>query len=115
MLPTPRLLVLLLLGAVVVGGASFARPLVWLAVVYFVALLGLVIADLVLTTRPDQIEVARETDPKLSLGVDNLVSIVLANRSARPISAEIRDEYPYQFPVDRTFLREEVPALGTVV
>ena len=113
MLPTPRLLLLLLLGAVVVAGASFARPLTWIAVLYFVALCGLMIADLIWTTRPDQIEVQRITEPKLSLGVDNLVRISFGNASARALTLQVRDEYPYQFRADQAFLRGALPALGT--
>src|ERR687886_3026035 len=113
MLPTPRLLVLLLLGAVVVAGASFAAPLTWIAVLYFVALFGLLVADLILTPRPDQLAVKRTTEPKLSLGADNLVQIEIANRSARPVVFELRDEYPYQFQVDEALVRGRVDALAT--
>src|SRR5918997_1783512 len=112
MLPTPRLLLLLLLGSVVVAGASFAQPLTWVAVLYFVVLGGLVAADLVITPRPDQIDVQRIVEPKLSLGVDNLVRIELANRSARPIAIEVRDEYPHEFRSDALFLHGTLPALG---
>src|SRR5687767_14545527 len=59
MIPTRRFLFLLLLGGLIVGGASFAQPLVWLAVVYFVALLGLVIADYVVSTKPEQLTLTR--------------------------------------------------------
>ncbi|MBV9789886.1 MAG: DUF58 domain-containing protein, partial [Chloroflexi bacterium] len=85
MLPTPRLLFLLLLGAVVVAGASFAQPLTWLAVIYFVALLGLVIADYVISTKPDQITIRRVNESKLSLGVPNLITLVLENASPRAV------------------------------
>jgi uncharacterized protein (DUF58 family) len=112
MIPTPRLLVLLLLGAVVVAGASFAPALTWIAVLYFVALLGLVLTDLVLSPRPDQIELDRIVEPKLSLGVENLIVVVLRNRSVRPVRYEVRDEYPYQFPADQTVVRGVVPPLG---
>jgi uncharacterized protein (DUF58 family) len=105
MVPTPRLLALLLLGAIVVAGASFAQPLTWLAVVYFLAVLGLIIADLLLTPRTDQIAVQRLADQKLSIGADNLITLAWTNGSARPIDAEVRDEYPYQFRVDRPLLR----------
>ncbi len=114
MLPTPRLLVLLLLGAVVVAGASFAALLTWVAVLYFVALFGLLVADLILTPRPDQLAVKRTTEPKLSLGADNLVQIEIANRSARPVVFDLRDEYPYQFQVDAAFLHGTIEALDHI-
>lgn len=111
MLPAPRLLLLLLLGAVVVAGASLARPLAWIAVAYFVALFGLVATDLLLSTRPGEIEVERATEPKLSLGADNLVQITLHNRSSRPVRFQLRDEYPYQFQADQAMPTGEIPAL----
>src|ERR671933_2284785 len=114
MFATPRLLVLLLLGAVVVAGASFAAPLTWVGVLYFVALFGLLVADLILTPRPDQLTVKRTTEPKLSLGADNLVQIEIANRSARPVVFELRDEYPYQFQVDAAFLHGTMEALDHI-
>ncbi len=112
MIPTPRLLVLLLVGAVVVGGASFAPALTLVAILYFVALLALVITDVVLTPGPDQIETERIVEPKLSLGVDNLIVIALNNRSARSIHFELRDEYPDPFPVDQTFVRGTIDPLS---
>jgi uncharacterized protein (DUF58 family) len=112
MLPTPRLLFLLLLGAIVVAGASFARPLTWLAVVYFVALLGLVIADYLVSTKPDQISVRRINESKLSLGVPNLIVLALENASPRPLRCLVRDEYPYQFRADAELLHGQVPPLA---
>ena len=104
MLPTPRLLSLLLLGAVVVAGASLAPILIWIALAYFLVLLGLVIADIFLTPRASEIEVQRINEPKLSLGVPNLIQIMLANNSPRAINFALRDEYPYQFGADATIL-----------
>lgn len=112
MLPTPRLLLLLLLGAVVVAGASFARPLAWIAVAYFLVLFGLVVADLLLTTRPEQIVAERITEPKLSLGADNLIRIALTNHSPRPVSFELRDEYPFAFKAEQISLRGDLPPLA---
>jgi uncharacterized protein (DUF58 family) len=113
MIPTPRLLFLLLLGAVVVTGASLARPLVWLAVVYFVALLGLVVADYVISTKPDQLGVRRINEPKLSLGAPNLIALAISNDSPRTVRFKLRDEYPYQFRADRDLLEGALPPLDT--
>ncbi len=104
MIPTRRLLFLLLLGALLIAGISLAQPLLWLALVYFFALVVLVATDLFLTPRPDQIEVERINDTKLSLGAQNLITVLLANRSDRTLHFTLRDEYPHQFPSDATFL-----------
>jgi len=112
MIPTPRLLTLLLLGAVVVAGASIAPVMLWLAIAYFAVLLGLVIADVLLTTRPDQITLERVAEPKLSLGVPNLVQITLTNASPRPLAFALRDEFPYQWGADATILQGTLSPLG---
>jgi len=109
MIPTRRLLILLLLGALLIAGVGVARPLLWLALLYFLAVVGLVAADLQLTTRPDEIEVERIHDTKLSLGADNLITVLLANRSSRALRLTLRDEYPYKFRVDTAFIRGELP------
>ncbi len=110
MIPTLRLLLLLLPGAVFIAGAVLARPLIWLAVIYFLAVIALVITDLFLSTRPDQIEAERINDTRLSLGANNLVTVLLANKSARPVQFTLRDEYPYQFPADAQFISGAIPA-----
>lgn len=113
MIPTPRLLLLLLLGAVVVTGASLAQPLIWLAVGYFIALFGLVIADYLISTKPDQISVRRINESKLSLGVANLIAVQVENTSPRTVRFKLRDEYPYAFRVDSELLDGTLPALGS--
>ncbi len=108
MLPTRRLLVLLLLGAVVIAGTTFAG-LTWLAILYFVALLALVIVDYMISTKPEQISVAREVEPKLSLGAPNLVTIRLTNSGPRLIRFQLRDEYPYRFAADADVIEGALP------
>jgi uncharacterized protein (DUF58 family) len=112
MLPTPRLLFLLLLGAIVVAGANFAQPLTWLAVAYFVVLLGLVVADYLISTKPDQITIRRINESKLSLGVPNLIVLAIENTSPRALRCKLRDEYPYRFRADAELLEGQIPALG---
>lgn len=113
MIPTPRLLFLLLLGAVVVTGASFAQPLTWVAVLYFVALLGLVIADYLVSTKPEQITVTRVNEQKLSLGTPNLIELQLDNASPRALAIKLRDEYPYQFRADTDLVEGRLPPLNS--
>ncbi len=109
MIPTLRLLLLLLLGALPMAGATVAPWLLWFAPVYFLLLLALVVADVVMTPRPDQIEAERLNDSRLSIGANNLIIVLLSNRSARGVRFTLRDEFPYQFPGDATFLQGELP------
>ncbi len=104
MIPTFRLLLFLLLGALLVAGVALAPALLWLALAYTLAVGALVAADYFITARPGELEVERINDTKLSLGADNLVTLLLANRSARALSFQLRDEYPYQFRSDAVTL-----------
>ncbi len=108
MIPSRRLLMLLLLGALPIAGASLAPALVWLAILYFLVVVVLVGVDLLLTPPPDAIETERIHDSRLSLGADNLITVLLANRSPRIIRFTLRDEYPYQFPCETTWLKGEM-------
>jgi uncharacterized protein (DUF58 family) len=108
MIPTFRLLLFLLLGSLLVAGVALAPALLWLALAYIVAVGALVAADYFVTTRPAEIEVERINDTKLSLGAENLITLLLANRGRRPIRFQVRDEYPYQFISDATTMAGEI-------
>ncbi len=110
MIPTFRLLLFLLLGALLVAGVALAPALLWLALAYIVAVGALVAADYAVTTRPGAIEVERINDSKLSLGAENAITLLLANRGQRPISFELRDEFPYQFISDAATLKGAIAA-----
>jgi len=108
MIPTFRLLLFLLLGSLLVAGVALSPALLWLALAYLAAVGGLVVADYLLTTRPGDIEVERINDTKLSLGAENMITLLLANRGRRPLRFQLRDEYPYQFISDATIIAGEV-------
>jgi uncharacterized protein (DUF58 family) len=108
MIPTFRLLLFLLLGSLLVAGVALAPLLLWVALGYLVAVGALVAIDYAITTKPAAIEIERINDTKLSLGAENLITLLLANRGRRPISFQLRDEYPYQFIADAIFLSGEV-------
>lgn len=105
MIPTPRLLFLLLLTAIPLAGAGQLPWLAWLALCYLMVLFGVVMSDLFLTPPPHQLEVERINDTKLSLGAENRITILLANRSPRAIRFTLRDEFPHQFPSDAQTLQ----------
>lgn len=108
MLPTPRLLALLLLAAPLIAGAALAPPLIWLALVYLTLVLAVVVSDVVLTPRPGAIEVERVHDTRLSLGADNLITLILANASPRRLRFTLRDEHPPEIPADAVTLGGEL-------
>jgi uncharacterized protein (DUF58 family) len=112
MIPTPRLLILLLLGSALVAGTSLVPGTVWLAVAYLVAVAALVTADVAITPRANALEVERIHDTKLSLGAQNLVTLLVANRSRRTLRLLVRDEHPDAIPADATFLAGSAPPFG---
>ncbi|WP_322488184.1 DUF58 domain-containing protein [Chloroflexus sp.] len=104
MLPTPRLLLLVLLAAPLIAGAAFVPLLSWVAVVYVLMVGGVLISDVLLSPRPDQIEVERLHEQRLSLGAANLIAILVTNAASRPLRFTLRDEYPVEMPVDADLL-----------
>jgi uncharacterized protein (DUF58 family) len=109
MLPTPRLLVLLLLAAPLIALSALVPALIWVSLLYLIAVAALAISDALLTPRPAQIEVERLHEQRLSIGAENLVTILLANASPRPITFALRDEYPHEFPADAVRLAGTIP------
>ncbi|NTU82594.1 MAG: DUF58 domain-containing protein [Chloroflexales bacterium] len=109
MLPTLRLLVLLLLAAPLIALSAFGPGLIWVALLYLAAVAGLAVTDAALAARPAQIEVERVHDPQLSLGAENLVTVILANTTPRPVTFTLRDEHPHEFPADARFLSGTIP------
>ena len=108
MLPTLRLLLLLLLGSFFVAGVALLSGLLWLAIGYLIAVAALVVVDYLITAKPSDLEVERINDSKLSLGADNLITLLIANRGPRSLPLLIRDEYPHQFIADTTILKGKV-------
>jgi uncharacterized protein (DUF58 family) len=109
MLPTPRLLTLLLLAAPLIALGAFAPALVWIALVYLLAVAALAVSDALLAPRPPQIEVERVHDQRLSIGAENLITLILSNASPRPVGFTLRDEHPHEFPADARFLSGVIP------
>lgn len=108
MILTLRMLLLILLGATLIAGGALDPRFIWLAVAYLLVLLLLMIADFLLTSRPHDLEVERLHDQRLSLGADNTITILVANRSRQKVYVQIRDEYPYSFQSSHTILKGQV-------
>ncbi len=100
---------LLLAGALLVAGSGLAQALLWLTLLYFLMVVVLVAVDLLMTPGPQQIEVERLHDTKLSLGAENLITVLLANRSQHQLRFTLRDEYPHPFLSDAVVITGELP------
>jgi uncharacterized protein (DUF58 family) len=100
MIPTLRLYLILLAGAVLVAGAAITPLMIWIAVAYLTVVAVMVGADFLLTDRPTVLDVERINDSRLSLGASNPVTILIASRARRQLILQIRDEHPDEIPAD---------------
>jgi uncharacterized protein (DUF58 family) len=108
-IPTFRLL-LLILPASLFAGASAAVPVAGVAALaYLLVVVGCVVLDLVLTPRPAAVEIERIHDARFTIGIDNLVTLLVANTSTRALQFRLRDGYPASF-VANTIVLEGVAA-----
>ena len=104
MIPSWRLLGLLLLGIIPVVAAATNDTLWGLVLVYILIILAALSLDWRLTPKPSAIDVARINEAKLSLGAYNKITLAVHNTSQRPLNLTLRDEYPPEFPADATLL-----------
>src|SRR5205807_7346182 len=96
-IPTPRLLALLLVGAALFAAASFAPLLTAPAVAFTAAVAGVAALDALRSPRPRALAVERAVEDRLSLGADNAVAVHLQNRSRYDLRLLVRDEAPQDF------------------
>jgi len=100
---------MLLLAAPILAAATWATLLQWVGLAYILLLLLLFALDWRLA-RPlaERFDVRREHDDKLSLGADNPITLIVRNRSPRPVNIAVRDEPPDAFQVDVRVLHGRV-------
>jgi uncharacterized protein (DUF58 family) len=100
-LPTPRLLVLLLLPITMLALSEFIPFLG--AITLFLLLIGgwLVWQDILQTPGPTDFDLTRVHHLKLGLLVDNPIDIVVENHTAVSTPIELRDEVPTSFRLAR--------------
>jgi uncharacterized protein (DUF58 family) len=84
----------------------------WLVFVYDGAILALFLLDALLARQVRVLRVRRERPARLSLGVDNEVSLVLENPLGRALRVLVRDEPPPLFRAEPLIMRARVPGHG---
>lgn len=102
MSPHPRLLWCVGLVCALMAVSILAPSLRPVGLLLNLLLLVAVAADLVVTPSPNSIAVRRETSPVLSVNAPNPVTLVLENRSQRPLTVDLDDDPPR--PSDTTSL-----------
>ena len=95
---TVRALGLLLLTVPLLGAAFYAPFWGWLALIWFVLVIALLLADWRLTPRAVAWTLVRSHDDRLSLATENRIQIsVRLHQGARPLQVWLRDEPPLSF------------------
>ncbi|MBI5351125.1 MAG: DUF58 domain-containing protein [Chloroflexi bacterium] len=113
MLPTTRGILILLLAAPLIALGVLLRGLEWIGWVYALLIVSLFIMDWRMAGRVDRFDVTRQHETKLSLGVQNPVTISVRNRFRRGTSFEVRDEAPEAFQIETRLLSGKVQPLET--
>src|SRR5262245_32204999 len=113
--PTLRLYLAALLLTAPLALGEVAAPFVGIAGAGAVVLLALILADLGAAVRPADLEVERRHHPRLYLGDDNVVELVVTNRSRRAVEARLRDTPPVPFRTSTLFVRGTVPPADGMV
>src|SRR5947208_4121094 len=94
LLPTPRLIRLLIAGAFLWLLAALV-PLGWLAGAFYLSLVAaLCWRDVQNGPRPSQLTARRELPPGFSLDAEHSIRLVIANHSAYLIQVRARDDLP---------------------
>ena len=107
-LPSVRLAIWVGLGAVLWIGAAVMRDFWVAALLYDFLLLLLACFDLLISPRPNELEIEREVPSKMNLGVPNLVTLKARSRARFPLSLTLRDEPPSDWPVELPDLQKNV-------
>jgi uncharacterized protein (DUF58 family) len=92
--PSTRLLALALVGVLPVALSGSQSVAIYVAVLWGAACVMTAAVDALLTPRKTELQWTRTHDQKLSLGVDNVISLTLANMSQRNAVIRVRDVTP---------------------
>lgn len=94
---TTRVVLLLLFGTLPLMIAKDHLWAIAVMLIYNIVIFVLVIADVLLSPRPDKLLVERRVPGKLSIAQPNRVELVLTNQSYSAIELELIDEFPEEF------------------
>jgi uncharacterized protein (DUF58 family) len=101
LLPTPRLLFLLLTAVLLWAISGLVGFLTILALLLLVVLVLMVRLDWQRTPEPEVLQWQREHHTKMGLGAENVITIVVHNESERTLDVMVRDETPADFRLVR--------------
>lgn len=100
MIITTRFAIFLALGALIFIASALVPSVATLGFVYIAAVLVAGIADRFMAADKSDLEIERICDDKLSLGIENKITLRVRNRSRQTLRFAIRDEPPYKFHIE---------------
>jgi uncharacterized protein (DUF58 family) len=112
MIPTIRGVLVLLLAGPLLAAATWSPGLQWVALLWGLLVIGLMVVDWRLAGSIERFELERRHDTKLSLAAENPIHVSLRNRQRRPVTFWLRDEPPDAFGLDERVLVGNVAARG---
>ncbi|HLH23987.1 MAG TPA: DUF58 domain-containing protein [Chloroflexota bacterium] len=110
MLPSRRLLLVLLVPAALLALGSVEPPFLVLAPLALLAALAAVGVDWALLPKRQSITVQRRHEPRLSLGADNLIRLDVTNAGPRPLRFVLRDATPPECRASALYVAGVAPA-----
>ena len=106
-----RLLVFLLIGAVPIALSGVSPNLLFVAGAYMLVLFVVSAVDYHTNPLSKSIEIHREMNSKFSLGVENVVTLKVINRSHHPLKVRLKDDFPDEFLFDAIIHDRSVSAM----
>ena len=91
-----RLLIFLLPVAIPIALSTLSLGFLFLGGAYVVLLFVVSVIDYI-TNPVSNVEVRREMNSKFSLGVENIVTLKIINRSRHPLKMRLKDDFPDEF------------------
>jgi len=89
-----RFFILLFIGFVLLSAAWFGKAALYITFLFDLVILGLAAADYYISEDAAGINIEREMEHRFSMGAINQVKLRIANRTGRPITLIVKDEYP---------------------
>ncbi len=94
---TTRVILLLLFGTLPLMLVKSHLMAIGIICIYNLLVLAMIVADILLSPRPENLFIERRVASKLSIARANKVEIVVTNNSHRAVEIELIDGYPEQF------------------
>ena len=111
MIPTTRGILLFLLAAPLIALGTWLRVLEWAGWIYALFVLALFLLDGRMAGNQKRFDVTRHHDDRLSLGVQNRISVSVRNRARRGTRLWVRDDPPEAFEIETRLLDGSVEAM----